>query len=116
MTAPNTCHEHGVNLQSNCSFQARGDPTLLHIYVFAFSPKLQAVGCDFLQQAGCPSRGNANLGPQAAHWHVSRLGLKQEVLILGVALAALATMVLGPSGSDPAWWLPNTCHEHGWNF
>ena len=37
---------------------------------------------------------------------LSRLGFKQEVILLGVALIALVTYVLGPSGGDPTRWCP----------
>ena len=37
---------------------------------------------------------------------LSRLGFKQEVTLLGVAVLVLVTIVLGPSGGDPTRWCP----------
>ena len=73
-------------------------------FFFAFSAELEAVGFNCPKQAGLPSRGNATWGSQVAHWHcqgvttglwasavLSRLGFKQEVILLGVAALAFVT-------------------------
>ena len=72
------------------------------------------MGLTSLQEAGFPRRGDATCRPQVAHRHcqavttglwasavLSRLGFKQEAILLGVALIALATQVRRPSVGDP---------------
>jgi hypothetical protein len=85
--------------------------------MFAMSAELEAVGFDCPKQAGWPSRGDAPRGSQVAHGHcqavttglwasavLSRLGFKQEIILLDVALLALVTQAWGPSGGDPTFW------------
>ena len=37
---------------------------------------------------------------------LSRLGFKQEIILLDVALLALVTQAWGPSGGNPTFWCP----------
>ena len=67
------------------------------------SAELEAVG--LLPQASCVSKKRLHyLG--FTRCPAALLGRD----LLGVALTEVATTVLGPSGGDPAWGLPNTRH------
>ena len=77
---------------------------ILLLGTWDFQQNWRLLGLTSLQEAGFPRRGDATCRPQVAHRHcqavttglgasavLSKLGSKQEVILLGVALLALAT-------------------------
>ena len=91
-------------------FQSRGDPTCGNLELFVFSGA--GGGCWFwLPQASWVSAVRTEMWAFAV---LSRLGFKQEVCLLGVALLALVTWVWGPSRGDPTWWCPRLATNIDW--